>query len=135
MITYFPFLILQDVDHCEPNSKSKQTGFRINGNGLRPLIFCFISTQMFFVIGTFVNLQLSYALSLIRKQLRRVYMWCPPFHWIRSNTNESDIWNKLYWLHEEWTENVKGKRDREHPHKQGWGKLYRLSFLFLNAPI
>jgi hypothetical protein len=27
------FKILQDVDHCEPNSKSKQAGYRINGKG------------------------------------------------------------------------------------------------------
>ncbi|KAG5090219.1 hypothetical protein JHK82_048997 [Glycine max] len=28
-----------DVDHCEPNSKFKKTGFHLNGDGLRQLVF------------------------------------------------------------------------------------------------
>ncbi|TKY47765.1 HORMA domain-containing protein 1 [Spatholobus suberectus] len=36
-----------DVDHSEPDTKSKINGFCLNGNGLRPLIFCIPTPQLF----------------------------------------------------------------------------------------
>lgn len=88
------------------------------------------SIVAFFLKRLYSQLKPSCSFLLIRKQPWRVYMWGSSLHWIRSNPNESDIWDKLYWLRE-WTESNKGKRARKHPHKQGWGSLYWLNFHFL----
>ncbi|KAG4923091.1 hypothetical protein JHK87_048631 [Glycine soja] len=74
-------IYMKDVDHCEPNSKFKKTGFHLNGDGLRQFVFS-ISNLQLFDIGSNYDVSTCGVLHSIGSDLTRMK--------VTSETNYSD---------------------------------------------